>query len=268
MTSSDNSMMSRVVPGVDATIETSFFEIALIRVDLPTFGGPAITTLSPSRRRSPIWEAAKIDRMRRNACLARSRASVSDSEFTSSISEKSICASIADKALSSKARTLSASRLRAPPAMRRAWRLCTAVSAATRSANPSTSERSSLPFSNARQANSPGSASLSPGTLPRAEIIPARTARPPERCSSAICSPVKLRGAQNRKTRARSSASRVCGSRKVRKVATRSGNISPTPMACKAAATAGPEMRTMAIAARPAPEASANMVSRRRYSSR
>jgi len=97
-------------------------------------------------------------------------------------------------------------------------------------------------------------------------MTPVRTARPPVRCNSAICSPVKLRGPQNRKTIARSRASSVCGSRRIRRVATRSRNTSPTPKPCNAATTAGPDMRITDIAARPAPELTANMVSHRRLS--
>ncbi len=51
----------------------------------------------------------------------------------------------------------------APPAIRCACRRCASVSASTRSASPSASDRSILPFRNARQANSPGSASRNPG---------------------------------------------------------------------------------------------------------
>ena len=45
-------MMSRVVPACGDTIATSRRASWFISVDLPTFGGPAIATTSPSRSRS------------------------------------------------------------------------------------------------------------------------------------------------------------------------------------------------------------------------
>ena len=50
-------MMSRVVPACGETIATSRRASWFISVDLPTFGGPAIATTSPSRRRS-LWPCA------------------------------------------------------------------------------------------------------------------------------------------------------------------------------------------------------------------
>lgn len=82
-----------------------------------------------------------------------------------------------------------------PSSMRSAWRRCDAVSAAIRSAMPSTSVRSSLPFKKVRRVNSPGSAGRKPGMAARASISPAATARPPWTWISAISSPVMLDGA-------------------------------------------------------------------------
>ena len=179
----------------------------------------------------------------------------------SSTSEKSICASTAAIASIRPARIASHSRLSAPPAMRWAWRRCASVSASTRSASPSASVRSILPLTNARQANSPGSARRSPGMAASAFATAAVTARPPVTLTSAISSPVKLRGALNRVTRARSSGSAEPGRRKVIRTARRSGNSPPGASASSAAEQPGPEMRSTAIAARPTPDAGAKIVS-------
>ena len=53
------SMASRVVPGIADTMATSRRAKALRRVDFPAFGGPARTTVKPSRRRSPRPPSAR-----------------------------------------------------------------------------------------------------------------------------------------------------------------------------------------------------------------
>ena len=108
------------------------------------------------------------------------------------------------------------------------------------------------------------SAGRRPGIFASAPTIPATTARPPVTCSSAISSPVKLRGATKRTTSARSSASPADGIAQSAP-ASRRGRESARlgASASSASAQAGPETRITAIAARPAPEARAKMVSRR-----
>ena len=183
-------MGSRVVPGVAETIDTSRRAIAFISVDLPTLGGPAMTTLNPSRSRSPERAEARLRPIRSTAAAASRRTRARPAGSTSSWSEKSICASTSAIASTISARIASASRVSAPPAIRSAWRRCASVCASTRSASPSTCDRSSLPFSKARSANSPGSAGRRPSRCVSASITPARTARPPVTCSSAMSSPV------------------------------------------------------------------------------
>lgn len=80
------------------------------------------------------------------------------------------------------------------PICLRACFLCTSVSAWMRSANPSTSVRSSFPLKNALFVKSPGSACLQPGTLLRALRTARTTAGPPWVWNSTESSPVKLWG--------------------------------------------------------------------------
>ena len=47
LTSKEKSIKSRVVPGTFVTMDRSFPKRALVKVDLPTFTGPAKTTLRP-----------------------------------------------------------------------------------------------------------------------------------------------------------------------------------------------------------------------------
>ena len=62
--SSATSTRSRVVPGMAETIDTSRRASAFISVDLPTLGGPAMTTVKPSRSRSPAEAPASAARIR------------------------------------------------------------------------------------------------------------------------------------------------------------------------------------------------------------
>ena len=59
------------MPAIGETIDTSRRAIAFISVDLPTLGGPAMTTLNPSRRRSPDGAEASVRRMRAAAVSTR-----------------------------------------------------------------------------------------------------------------------------------------------------------------------------------------------------
>ena len=142
-----------------------------------------------------------------------------------------------------------------------AWRACASVSAATRSARPSTSVRSMRPFSKARRANSPGSASRTPLSEVSASITRPTTARPPWMCSSAMSSPVKLAGPGSQSASPRSSTSPVPGLLILRKLAWRGGGGGPQSWR-SASPAPGPEMRMTATPARPGALASAQMVSR------
>ena len=149
----------------------------------------------------------------------------------------------------------SPSRDRAPPSApsswRRAWRRCASVSAAARSAIASACTRSSLPLRKARRVNSPGSARRSP-SRPSAAISAASTARLPCRCNSATSSPVALCGAGNHSTSPSSMSSPLAGSRS-RTCRARRGGGRPPASAASAGPACGPDMRTTAIAAVPAP---------------
>ena len=57
--SNRTSMASRVVPACSETIAASRRARAFKRLDLPTLGGPAITTCIPSRKISPRWRSVK-----------------------------------------------------------------------------------------------------------------------------------------------------------------------------------------------------------------
>ena len=133
-----------------------------------------------------------------------------------------------------------------PFSWRNACRRCASVSASIRSARPSTSVRSSLPFSNARRVNSPGSAGRNPRSpraprtaprSPRARHATAARRRPRRsRCSAPeTTAPAHRRSAaRRRRAAARASPPRLrqaAGQRRERRPA------------------CGPEMRTTAIAA-------------------
>jgi len=149
----------------------------------------------------------------------------------------------------------------APSNCRHACRRCASVSAAMRSARPSTSLRSSLSLSKARRVNSPASAGRNPGNRPRADKVADTTARPPCRCSSATSSPVKLCGAGNQSTRPRSMTSPLTGSRTAVRPAWRGGGRVPVS-AVRAAPAPVPDRRTTATPARPGALDRAKMVSR------
>ncbi len=67
------SMASRVVPGIAETMATSRRAMALRSVDFPAFGGPARTTVKPSRRRSPRWPSARWRASSSATCFRQSR---------------------------------------------------------------------------------------------------------------------------------------------------------------------------------------------------
>src|SRR5262252_4035594 len=129
-----------------------------------------------------------------------------------------------------------------------------------RSARASTRVRSSRPFSNARRVNSPASAGRQPGTRASAASTAAITALPPCSCSSAVSSPVSLRGAGNHSASPSSIISPLAGSCRRASAAWRGGGIFPIN-ACRAAPACGPDTRTTAIAAGGRPDDSAKMVS-------
>ena len=86
---------------------------AFINVDLPTFGGPAITTVKPSRRRAAASAVASARSMRSIARPAARPTHLRVKSDASSTSEKSICvstAAIASRRLERTACALSAER--------------------------------------------------------------------------------------------------------------------------------------------------------------
>ena len=91
--------------------------------------------------------------------------------------------------------------------------------------------------------------------------IAAMTARPPVTLNSAMSSPVKLRGARKRMISARSSGSPRDGIAQRPQDGAAVGKLAPGASAASAAAQRGPDRRMTAIAARPAPEAGAKIVS-------
>ena len=74
---SARSTASRVVPAIGVTIATSSPASRLSRLDLPTFGRPISTTVSPSRNSAPCFARARTSReprrRSRRACRARRR---------------------------------------------------------------------------------------------------------------------------------------------------------------------------------------------------
>ena len=193
--SSRTSITSRVVPASAETMAASRLAKAFNRLDLPALGGPASTTRNPSRRISPRWPSANWDvnlpwRLRTASCACATARS-----DTSPSSEKSIAASTSPIAPNTSARKPSNRFDCTPLACAIPWRRCASVSASIRSARPSISAKSSLPFSKARLANSPGSAGRNPGICASASNTARTIARPPWRCSSAMSSPVSVRGA-------------------------------------------------------------------------
>ncbi len=84
---------SLVVPGISVTIDTSSSNKRFMRLDLPTFGWPTITTLIPSRSNAPVL--AEINTVS-SCCITPANRSLmaSMSAAVMSSSEKSIVASI------------------------------------------------------------------------------------------------------------------------------------------------------------------------------
>ena len=169
------SSRSRVVPAMAEVIATSRSLNALIRLDFPIFGGPAMATRMPSRSRSADGRASQASI---GPAIA-AKAARKSSGATSASSEKSSDASTRAASASRARRQVSICRLSAPPASAIAARRCDSVSAWRRSASPSLSARSIRPFSKARHVNSPGCAARRPGRAPSAACTAATTARPP-----------------------------------------------------------------------------------------
>ena len=158
------SIGSRVVPANGEVIATSRPAIAFISVDLPTFGGPAITTTKPERSRSADCALASArsirstarprrlpDRLRRQVRGVLDVGKVELRLDRRHRVEKQAANGVALRAAARRPRSAApaAAAPRSPPRPdRRA---------------PRPRDRSILPFRKARQANSPGSASRSPG---------------------------------------------------------------------------------------------------------
>ena len=134
----------------------------LSNVDLPAFGGPAMATTKPSRRRSPRPDLASAPAISSRNSFATRSAGTTSSSGTSASSEKSIRASTSASADMIFSRHASARSPIRPLSCRNAWRRCAGVSAAIRSARPSMAVRSSRPLSKARRVNSPASAGRHP----------------------------------------------------------------------------------------------------------
>ena len=158
-------------------------------------GGPRIATRNPSRTRSPAAAPANAFAISRLQLVQR-RAETGGQglrhiALVGEIEPRLDLGAQVDQRRPPGLRAPSQrDRAPAPSACRR----CISVSAAIRSARPSTSVRSSLPLTKARRMNSPGSASRSPLFREQIEERLRRTARLPCSCSSAMSSPVSLRG--------------------------------------------------------------------------
>ena len=214
---------SRVVPGISAVIAASLPTSALNSVLLPAFGGPAITTRTPSRNASALGRDSHCAKA--SAKAANRRARSAGKPPTSSSSAKSMAASILALMVSRSSRHPATTRENAPPSIACAARRCNSVSADSKSANPTASARSMRPLANARRVNSPASAARKPGTADKARNTAAITARPPWQCSSAQSSPVAVPGPGSHNTNAESSTSPP--SRNVISVARRAAGTRP-----------------------------------------
>ncbi|MEA3219889.1 MAG: hypothetical protein OZX49_00985 [Immundisolibacter sp.] len=184
---------SRVVPGMAVTMAASRSARAFSRLDLPTLGAPASTTLMPSRSRRPSSARptrARSSSARRAASVAR-RPSASRS---SSSSGKSSPASICTRSSISRSDSALICRENSPSRLRRAARAAAVLAASIRSATASACARSSLSFRNARWLNSPGAAWRAPSASTRASSM-SMTTGPPWPCNSTTSCPVNECGA-------------------------------------------------------------------------
>ena len=190
---------SRVVPGMSVTIAVSVHASRLSRLDFPTFGAPAITSLTPLRSTAPRWESARVA-----ATLSRSAArcaAVSGiPRRSSSSSGKSIDASMNERNSMSASRWPSMVRENSPESDRRAHRTADADAPSMRSAIASACARSMRSLRKARNVNSPALAGRAPSSQTRSSTM-RETTTPPWPCSSRTSSPVNDPGASNRSAR-------------------------------------------------------------------
>ena len=184
---------SRVVPAIGVTMATSSPAKRLSKELLPTLGAPTNTSCTPSRNIRP-WRAAP------NSALTRCLIS-SNCVRARAFSKNSISSSGKSSVDSTKMR----SWVRAPtsalmsfeksPCKERAAPTTAACDwASIRSAMASAWAKSILPFRNARNENSPGSAMASPISFPNSRqraTTKFKSWGPPWHCSSSTSSPVK-----------------------------------------------------------------------------
>ena len=158
-----SSMMSRVVPGTSVTMARSMPRRALRRLDLPTFGRPTMTVLTPSRRMRPV--SAPTSR-RRTAADAASISTARCSAEAAGISSsgKSIPASMCATAPRICVRMSVTAWENAPASRSRAACAARVLFAAISSMTPSARARSSRPWRKARFVNSPASAGRAPAS--------------------------------------------------------------------------------------------------------
>ena len=254
------SITSRVVPATADTIASSRLANALISVDLPAFGGPAITTDNPSEITSAAGRTSHCSNSCARSVIPATNFRVTTSPTsTSSSSAKFSSASAPAISVSSWPCHAATARDTCPLAMPSACTRWLSVSAASKSAKPSASARSIRPFTNARRVNSPASARRNPGISASAASTAITTARPPCRWSSAKSSPVAVAGPGNQRINARSSGSPTLVLSSA-SVARRAAGNRPAS-ACNAAPACAPLTRTTAIAAGGIPLDRAKIVS-------
>ncbi len=254
-------MMSRVVPASSETIATSRRASALSRLDLPEFGAPASTTWKPSRTSSPRWPSSRCRAIAsRSAALSPATSPRHRARHRPRRRNRSPppAAPSPRSARSAIRRTIFAS---APSACRNACRRCAAVSASIRSARPSTPVKSSLPFSKARRANSPGSASLQPSILPTAAKHTGH--HRPAAVHLQLGHVLAGLALGRRGTTAPAPVQHLAAAADARRCGTRpsAASASAPPSARCTTPAAGPDTRITATPARPCPLDSAKMVS-------
>ncbi len=184
---------SRVVPASGVTMARSSPASRLSRLDLPTFGRPAITTLIPVASSLPCRLFASRSARSARTPLSLPAASSRWRESTSS-SGKSSIASVRARSSVRRATREWTTAENSPERERSAERAASRLAASIRSATASAWARSSLPSRKARRVNSPGSARRAPAS--RHTPSSARmTTGPPWPCNSSTASPVYECGA-------------------------------------------------------------------------
>ena len=180
---------------------------------------------------------------------------------TSGSSEKSSAASSSARHSISRSRQLSTRLPSRPSSWRRAWRRCASVSASMRSARPSTAERSIRPLRKARRVNSPGSAARQPGRPASVRSTAARDRKTAVEVKLGLVlagEALRPRHPDDERLVERFAGGGVAKHRERHPPRRRqaAGHGLEHAGACRARSA-----RTTAIAARPAPEAGAKMVS-------